>query len=415
MTTGLTTTDTHALAVDPSTPATLYAGTFGGGVFKSLNGGGSWAPANAGLTGLSAYINALAIDPATPATVYAGTDAGVFKTVNGGGSWTPASTGLTTTTCCLYVLALAIDPVTTTTVYAGIDGGGGFKTVNGGDSWTPLNIPQIYPLVSGLAIDPITPMTVYAAGGSVFRSIDGGASWTTLNNGLATLSMRVVALDGTGKNLHGGSDGSGEFDYTLTLSASYFTVAPCRVADTRNPPGPSGGPPLSANTIRSFPVAGICGIPASAAGVAINIAVFAPTDGGDLRSIRRERPLRWPARSTSARSSSGPTTPSSRSASAARSLSSATCRPAAPAAPTSSSTCSGTSSDDHPGDPERERVPARAIRNAADDIPPTAEHDRERSGLGEFARTGLVIPPRAESFFYCRHDAGRCCPNPSRR
>ena len=157
--------------------------------------------------------------------------------------------------------------------------------------------------------------------------------------------MRVVALDGTGKNLHGGSDGNGEFDYTLTLPASYFTVAPCRVADTRNPPGPSGGPPLSANTIRSFPVAGICGIPASAAGVAINIAVFAPSDGGDLRVYPKGTPA--PLASTinfrpfivRANNAVVPW------ASVARSSSSATCRPAAPAAPTSSSMFSGISSE----------------------------------------------------------------------
>jgi hypothetical protein len=63
----------------------------------------------------------------------------------------------------------------------------------------------------------------------------------------------------------------------------FFTLAPCRVADTRNPPGPSGGPPLGANTIRSFPVTGICGIPATAQAVFINTAVFLPTDNGDLR------------------------------------------------------------------------------------------------------------------------------------
>ncbi len=67
------------------------------------------------------------------------------------------------------------------------------------------------------------------------------------------------------------------------LGASYFTVSPCRVADTRNPPGPSGGPALSANTIRTFPVAGLCGIPSSARGVAINLAVALPSNDGDLR------------------------------------------------------------------------------------------------------------------------------------
>jgi predicted outer membrane repeat protein len=64
---------------------------------------------------------------------------------------------------------------------------------------------------------------------------------------------------------------------------SLFAVAPCRLADTRNPPGPSGGPALAANSVRSFPVAGLCGIPSSATAVAINLAVFLPSNDGDLR------------------------------------------------------------------------------------------------------------------------------------
>ncbi len=70
---------------------------------------------------------------------------------------------------------------------------------------------------------------------------------------------------------------------TTPVGASLFAVTPCRVADTRNPVGPSGGPALLANTIRDFPVTGICGIPGSATAVAINVAVFLPTDNGDLR------------------------------------------------------------------------------------------------------------------------------------
>ncbi|HLN58267.1 MAG TPA: hypothetical protein VK416_06875, partial [Thermoanaerobaculia bacterium] len=76
----------NALAIDPFTPATVYAGTSGGGLFKSVDGGGRWTAANTGLTNLNVY--ALAIDPIAPATVYAGTYGGLFKSVNGGGSWT---------------------------------------------------------------------------------------------------------------------------------------------------------------------------------------------------------------------------------------------------------------------------------------------------------------------------------------
>ena len=58
--------NTWALAIDPTTPATLYAGT-GGGVFKSTNGSGSWSAINTGLTNIN--VQALAIDPASPATL----------------------------------------------------------------------------------------------------------------------------------------------------------------------------------------------------------------------------------------------------------------------------------------------------------------------------------------------------------
>jgi photosystem II stability/assembly factor-like uncharacterized protein len=48
-------------------------------VFKSTNGGTNWSAVNTGLT--NTYVRALAIDPATPATLYAGTEGGgVFKT-----------------------------------------------------------------------------------------------------------------------------------------------------------------------------------------------------------------------------------------------------------------------------------------------------------------------------------------------
>ena len=60
----------YALAIDPGTPAILYAGT-GSGVFKSTNGGGEWSAFSTGLTNISVY--ALAIDSETPTILNAGT------------------------------------------------------------------------------------------------------------------------------------------------------------------------------------------------------------------------------------------------------------------------------------------------------------------------------------------------------
>ena len=116
----LSDTDVRALAIDPATPATLYAGTNGDGVFKSTDGAGNWSAVNIGLTDTRVY--ALAIDPGTPAILYAGTGSGVFKSTNGGGEWCAFSTGLTN----ISVYALAIDPETPTILYAGTLGRGVF-------------------------------------------------------------------------------------------------------------------------------------------------------------------------------------------------------------------------------------------------------------------------------------------------
>lgn len=63
---------------------------------------------------------------------------------------------------------------------------------------------------------------------------------------------------------------------------SFFSVAPCRVVDTRWTPGPQGGPALSSGTPRNFQVAGYCGVPSDAQGLALNVTVVGPTQAGFL-------------------------------------------------------------------------------------------------------------------------------------
>jgi hypothetical protein len=67
--------------------------------------------------------------------------------------------------------------------------------------------------------------------------------------------------------------------------AGFYTLNPCRLADTRDPDGASGGPALAANTVRTFPVANICSVPASAKAVAVNLTVVSPTGDGHLRAF----------------------------------------------------------------------------------------------------------------------------------
>jgi hypothetical protein len=54
------------------------------------------------------------------------------------------------------------------------------------------------------------------------------------------------------------------------------------VIDTRNKDGPLGGPALIGGTARSFAIAGLCGIPASAAAVSVNVTITAPSADGHL-------------------------------------------------------------------------------------------------------------------------------------
>jgi beta-propeller repeat-containing protein len=62
-----------------------------------------------------------------------------------------------------------------------------------------------------------------------------------------------------------------------------YTVTPCRVADTRNPSGPYGGPALAANSGRVFQITGQCGIPSTAEAVVLNVTVTGANASGDLR------------------------------------------------------------------------------------------------------------------------------------
>ena len=68
-----------------------------------------------------------------------------------------------------------------------------------------------------------------------------------------------------------------------SMATGFYTVSACRVIDTRNPNGPSGGPALAAGASRTFQVAGLCGVPSSAKAVAINLTVVLPSSTGDLR------------------------------------------------------------------------------------------------------------------------------------
>ncbi|NVM21453.1 MAG: hypothetical protein HWN68_06700 [Desulfobacterales bacterium] len=183
---GLSDQDVLCLAIDPTAPnSTMYAGTQGGGVFKTVDSAATWAASNSGLP--ASVIHAITIDPNTTANLYAGTEQdGVYRSINGGGAWLTPATNVTSTRVTKIVLDSTANPATE--IYAATYGdgtdplGGVYKSSNSGDTWTRLTaLSENH--VHALGIIAASPDTLFAGtwGRNIFRSADGGTTWSALN------------------------------------------------------------------------------------------------------------------------------------------------------------------------------------------------------------------------------------------
>jgi hypothetical protein len=77
----------------------------------------------------------------------------------------------------------------------------------------------------------------------------------------------------------------GRYDdpHAFPSPTDFYTVTPCRLADTRDPDGATGGPALGASSTRSFPLTGgTCGIPPTALAVSLNLTAVQAAAAGHL-------------------------------------------------------------------------------------------------------------------------------------
>jgi len=90
----------RSIAIAPRVPETLYVGTDQEGIFRSPDGGASWTPASRGLPealagGRPTPIRSLAVDQTNPLIAYAATELhGLYRTTDGGASWAAINQGL---------------------------------------------------------------------------------------------------------------------------------------------------------------------------------------------------------------------------------------------------------------------------------------------------------------------------------
>ncbi len=177
----------HALAIGSAPPAAK--GTVGkvawalggpGGIFKTTDGGLSWARQDSGIDTTLYHLHVV-----NEQTVWAANDQRVLRTVDGGQHWEP-----------LFAAATERRPPTHAFVAWDADhawlglGNTIWATKDGGKSWQPFTVPQ--GAVNTLAAGNATTLWAGTLGGIVYQSADGGASWIRRDLGLP--SRTVVGL-----------------------------------------------------------------------------------------------------------------------------------------------------------------------------------------------------------------------------
>ena len=209
-------------AVHPTDQRIIYTASASGGLWKTVNGGTTWAPVFEKATSIS--MGEVTLDPNDPNTVWIGTGEqnnvrssqfgdGVYRSRDGGASW--EHMGLKESG---HIGRILVHPKDSNTVFVAALGPlwgpneerGLYRTRDGGKSWTRLLRPSKFTGVVDVAMHPNNPNILYAATfqrerrqwsmigggpeGGLWRSTDGGDTWARVGNGFPTTAVGRVGV-----------------------------------------------------------------------------------------------------------------------------------------------------------------------------------------------------------------------------
>ncbi|MEW6982580.1 glycosyl hydrolase [Colwelliaceae bacterium 6471] len=209
-------------AMEPQNPHKYFVATASGGLWKTVNAGTTWQPVFDGEGSYS--LGDVTIDPNNNDVIWVGTGEknsqrsvaygdGVYKSIDGGKSW--ANVGLKNSE---HIGEILVDPRHSDTVYVAAQGplwnkGGDrglFKTTDGGKTWDNILDISENTGVSELMFDPNNPDVIYATsyqrrrhiwtlidGGpesNIYKSTDAGKTWNKIDTGLPKVDMGRIGL-----------------------------------------------------------------------------------------------------------------------------------------------------------------------------------------------------------------------------
>ncbi len=186
-----------------------YFGATGGGLWKTTDGGETWAPVTDGQI-TSASVGAVAVSESNPDVVYIGTGEsairgnimpgdGIYKSIDAGKTW--KHVGFRSADA---ISKIRVHPANPDIVYAAVFGKysapseerGVYKSVDGGQSWKRVLFRDAKSGAVDIALDRTNPQVMYAAiweayrkeyqmssggpGSGLFKSTDGGETWTEI-------------------------------------------------------------------------------------------------------------------------------------------------------------------------------------------------------------------------------------------
>ena len=244
------------IAVDPRDSKVVYVAAMGGlwapggdrGLFKTTDGGATWAPA----LQISEHTGVadVHLDPRDPDVLYAvayqrrrhvgtlvagGPESGVWKSVDGGATWRDATGGLPEGD--LGRIALAVSPVDPDVVYALVaateDRSGFYRSEDRAESWVRMSDyvvvdPQYY---GELYPDPHRMDRVYAADVRLHVTEDGGRTFEPVNTRFKHVDNHAVVFDptdpqyllvGTDGGLYESFDRANTWRYVANLPLTQF-------------------------------------------------------------------------------------------------------------------------------------------------------------------------------------------------